>query len=304
MNASTWIGAVAVIASLFVLWWAFSGKSEGPATPVDLREPGVPRTVDLRSIELQKAAGERAVQPFLEKLGAWVAKVLPSGRMESLNKRIVRAGSPKGWTPQRVMAAKLLLSLGGGGLFLLQFLSKPSAFTLLFAIFVFVFGWLMPDGLLDKRGDARVALIQRDLSDTIDQLTMMVQAGLGLDAAISRISRGSGALAVEFARVIRDMRFGASRGVALNNLAERIDIPELRGFVGALAQAERLGVPVSETLMIQAGELRTKRRQRAEEQAMKLPVKILFPMVFCILPVIFIVILGPAAIKIFEQFNG
>ena len=132
-----------------------------------------------------------------------------------------------------------------------------------------------------------------------------VRAGLGLDAAIARVARTTeGPLATELARVVQDSRAGVPRAAALTALAERVQVPELRQMVVALAQAEKLGVPVSQTLQVQAGELRLKRRQHAEEQAMKLPVKILFPMMIFILPCIFIVVLGPAAITIMDTFGG
>jgi tight adherence protein C len=113
-----------------------------------------------------------------------------------------------------------------------------------------------------------------------------------------------GAMGEEMRRVVQDMRVGVSRATALTHMADRVDIPELRGFVAALSQADQLGVPVTETLRVQAEEMRLKQRQAAEEMAMKLPVKILFPTVLCILPVIFIVLLGPAALRIFDQFTG
>ena len=164
-------------------------------------------------------------------------------------------------------------------------------------------GLALPEGLLDSRANRRKIAIRSEVADTIDQIGVMVRAGLGLDAAIARAARsGSGPLGEEFTRVVQDMRVGVSRSVAMANLAERVDVPEVRGFVNALAQAEKLGVPISRTLEIQSGELRIKRRQLAEEQAMKLPVKILFPMVIFILPVIFIVLLGPAVIRIMDQF--
>ena len=204
-----------------------------------------------------------------------------------------------------MLAAKALLAVILGVLLVLRFLGEPSVFNLVLAVIGTLFGYFLPEGLLDSKVNQRQAAIRVDVSDTIDQIGVMVRAGLGIDAAIARTARsGKGPFAQELGRVVQDMRVGVGRSVALTNMAERTDIPELRGFVAALAQAEKLGVPVSDTLRIQSGELRIKRRQQAEEQAMKLPVKILFPMVACILPVLFIVLLGPAAIRILDQFNG
>lgn len=300
-------GAAAVVCSPIVLWWAVSGERSGRSAMQSSEGVlgGVPTPVDQRTLLLQMSATERAVQPMLERLGARVRRSMPSGRIAALGRKLQRAGSPEGWTIERVLAAKALLAVILGVLLVLRFLGEPSVFNLVLAVIGTLFGYFLPDGLLDSKVNQRQAAIRVDVSDTIDQIGVMVRAGLGIDAAIARTARsGKGPFAQELGRVVQDMRVGVGRSVALTNMAERTDIPELRGFVAALAQAEKLGVPVSDTLRIQSGELRIKRRQQAEEQAMKLPVKILFPMVACILPVLFIVLLGPAAIRILDQFNG
>jgi tight adherence protein C len=170
---------------------------------------------------------------------------------------------------------------------------------------VTLLGFFGPDLVLNHKADSRKQEIRRALADTVDQMVISVRAGLGLDAAIARVARTTeGPLASELARVVQDVRAGVPRSTALTTLAERVPLPELRQMVLALAQAEKLGVPVAQTLQIQASELRLKRRQHAEEQAMKLPVKILFPMVLCIMPCLFIVVLGPAAIKIMTTLGA
>ena len=300
-------GAAAVVCSPIVLWWAVSGERSGRSAMQSSEGVlgGLPAPVDQRTLLLQMSATERAVQPMLERLGARVRRSMPSGRIAALGRKLQRAGSPEGWTIERVLAAKALLAVILGVLLVLRFLGEPSVFNLVLAVIGTLFGYFLPEGLLDSKVNQRQAAIRVDVSDTIDQIGVMVRAGLGIDAAIARTARsGKGPFAQELGRVVQDMRVGVGRSVALTNMAERTDIPELRGFVAALAQAEKLGVPVSDTLRIQSGELRIKRRQQAEEQAMKLPVKILFPMVACILPVLFIVLLGPAAIRILDQFNG
>ena len=303
MELTVILGAAALVSSLFVLWWAVSGE-RGQTGAIDLAVPEASHPVDMRTIVLRQGVSERMVRPLLERLGERARRITPVGRVAALNRKIIRAGSPAGWTVDRVIATKVLLALILGALLLLRFAVEPSPLNLLLAIVALLFGYFVPDGLLDSKVNARQLATRLELSDTIDQLTVMVRAGLGIDAAIARTARaGKGPLGEEFTRVMQDMRVGVSRGVALTSMSERIDIVELRTFVAALAQAEKLGVPVAQTLQIQAEELRVRRRQLTEEQAMKLPVKILFPMVICILPVIFIVILGPAAIRIFEQFS-
>jgi len=302
MNPVVILGAAAVVGSFFALWWAVSGER---AHPVDLGADAGPTTSDMRSMLLRQGAGDRTLKPLIERIGTRVRRVLPSGRTAALARKIQRAGAPEGWTVDRVLAAKVLLAIFFGVLLLIRVLTEPSVFNLILCVVAVLFGYYLPEGLLDSKANKRQAAIRVDVADTIDQIGVMVRAGLGIDAAISRAAKaGKGPLAEELTRVVQDMRVGVSRGVALASLAERVDVPELRGFVNALAQAEKLGVPVSQTLHIQSAELRIKRTQLAEEQAMKLPVKILFPMVIFILPVIFIVLLGPAAIRIMDQFNN
>jgi len=293
------LGSLMIVGAVYLVWWSISGESETVGSD-RLGTDGAP---DMRQLALSKSASERTLQPFIDHLGERLRRFTPRGRLSSLELKIARAGNPPGWTVNRLVAAKVSASLLLGGLLLTKFLTDPGFLVFVFMLLFFAFGYIIPDGIIDRRGSERILAIQRDLSDTIDQLTMMVQAGLGLDAAIARLARsGTGALAEEFSKVIRDMRVGASRGVALNNLASRVDIPELRSFVAALAQADLLGIAVSETLEIQASEARAKRRQTAEEEAMKLPVKILFPMVVCNFPVLFIVLIGPNLLRISDTF--
>lgn len=292
-------GSLFVVSSLFVLWWALSGKRNAPVElggrPVD--------TTDMRTLLLRQGATERVVTPGMERAGSFLRRLLPAHHLEQMHVKILRAGSPPGWTVERVLAAKVLLPVLLGLVFFLRYVSSPSVLMLVLTIGGVFFGYFLPDGLLDRRVESRTLTIRMEVADTIDQLAMMVRAGLGIDGAIARLARtGSGPLAEEFGRVVQEMRVGSSRGVALSNMAERTGVGELSSFTAALAQAERLGVPVAQTLEVQTKELRVRRHQLAEEQAMKLPVKILFPMVFCILPTLFIVLLGPAVISIFERF--
>jgi tight adherence protein C len=295
------VGSASVVAALFALWWALSGNRE---RSVDLGAEQPHGTVDMRAMLLRQSASERAVQPLLERLGAWIGRLLPAARVNRLRVRIERAGSPAGWSVERVFAAKALLTIGLGVPTLLALLSEPTALNAVLLPTAIVVGYFLPDGLLDRRGSQRQLEIRAAAADTVDQLTLMVRAGLGIDAAIVRTARsGTGPLADELARVVQDMRVGVARGVALSKMAERAGVPELKSVTAALAQSERLGVPVAQTLQVQAEELRIKRRQLAEEQALKLPVKILAPMVVCIFPVLLLVLLGPAAIRIWEDLS-
>ncbi|HEX6422517.1 MAG TPA: type II secretion system F family protein, partial [Acidimicrobiales bacterium] len=283
------------------LWWALSGARPVRA-PLDL-SGGVQAPVDdLRAMALRQGAHERAVEPLIVRIGRFAQRYTPQGRIAGLERRLLLAGTPAGWTVERVLAAKVLVAGGLGLLGVLRLVAAPSglAFVLLGALVAL--GFFAPDLILRHKAEERQEQVKRTLADAIDQLTVTVQAGLGLDAAMARVAaRTRGPLGYELARVGQDVRAGMARSAALAAMAERVQVPELRHVVLALAQADRLGVPVAKTLQVQSSELRVKRRQYAEEQAMKLPVKILFPTVLCILPALFVVVLGPAALSIYDN---
>src|SRR6056297_1574652 len=298
MNLVAIAGAAAVVGSVLLIWWAVSGDT---ARSLDLGRADV-ASRDLRERQLSQGATDRLAKPGFERLGRVVRDWTPAGRLTALEKKLASAGSPAGWSVDRLLAVKLMLALLLAGLTLL--LVDLSALGVLLVAAAAGIGFFVPDALLSRQIDERNQQIRRELADVIDQVSMMVQAGLGIDAALARAASSSqGPIADEFTRVGQDVRVGIDRSVALANMADRVDVAELRTVVAALAQAERLGSPISQTLEIQAQDLRLKRRQQAEEQAMKLPVKLLFPMVFCILPVLLVVILAPAAIDIFDTLG-
>lgn len=291
-------GAAAVVGSLLIIWWSVSGDR---TASLDLGQADdVSR--DLRDRQLGQGASDRLAKPGFERFGQRLRGWTPAGRVSALERKLASAGSPSEWSVDRLLTVKLL-----GGVLMAVLVVLIVDFTLLGILLVIaagLVGFFVPDALLTRQVDARNQQIRRDLADVIDQVSMMVQAGLGIDAALARAARSSdGPLPDELTRVGQDVRVGIERSVALANMADRVDVPELRTVVAALAQAERLGSPISQTLEIQADELRLKRRQHAEEQAMKLPVKLLFPMVFCILPVLLIIVLAPAAISILETLS-
>lgn len=299
MDTVVVLGSAAVVASIGVLWWALSGPTTSRAT-VDLSD-GTPPVQDLRAMALQRGAGERAVDPMIDRLGKFAQRYTPRGRLDGLEQRLLLAGTPAGWTVEGVLAAKVILAGVVAVLGVLWLVVSPSALVLLLVIGLATLGWFLPDLALRQKADTRQQEVRRSLADAVDQLTVTVQAGLGLDAALARVARRTrGPLGEELTRVGQDVRAGMSRSAALSAMADRVQIPELRHVVLSLAQSERLGVPVAKTLTVQSQELRVKRRQHAEEQAMKLPVKILFPTVLFILPTLFIVVLGPAALNIYD----
>jgi tight adherence protein C len=304
MNVPLLVGSSAVLGSLLALWWAVTGARPARAG-VTLNDVRRPADLDLRAATLQRDVRERTLEPLVARLAGLTRRYTPRGRITGIEQRLLLAGASAGWTLERILAIKALFALTGAGLAVLRLLTAPSFVGVFLSLALGAFGYFLPDVLLRIKTDKRQQVIRRALADTVDQLTIAVQAGLGLDAAIARLAvTGEGPLAVEFARVSQDVRAGMRRGNALLAMSDRVQLPELRQLVVALAQAEKLGVPIAQTMKVQAAELRLKRRQHAEEQAMKLPVKILFPMMFCIMPCLFIVILGPAMISIFQTLGA
>jgi tight adherence protein C len=232
-------------------------------------------------------------------LGTTVRRVTAPARIAKIERDVRRAGSPQGVTVDRLLAFKALAVVVLGGFGVLWVAAQPTIFSVSAATFLVVGGWAAPGILLTNRAEAHQEAVRASLPDAIDQLPVTVRAGLSLDAALLRVSRTlRGPLADELAHVVQDVQLGASRSDALRTMAARLDVPELNSFVRAVVQADSLGVPVSTTLMLQANEMRISRRQRSEEMAMKLPVKILAPTALCILPAIMAVVLGPAVIQL------
>lgn len=247
------------------------------------------------SVALPETATERSSPSWLRSIAL---RLSPTGIAHHLQRRLDLAGNPPTWTPDRVLAAKGLGLLMGAGLGAL--IGFRSVGWLLLGLGVgAVFGFFLPDLLLLNAGQKRQEKIRRALPDALDMLTVCVEAGLGFDAALAQVARNTtGPLAQECARVLQEMQIGKSRNQALRALTERTTVNELRAFVSALAQAGELGVPIAQVLREQAREMRVRRRQRAEELAQKVPVKILFPLIACLFPAMFVVIIGPGAISI------
>ena len=182
------------------------------------------------------------------------------------------------------------------------FLGAPSGWASAFLLFVTAIFTLAPYVLLSGRADRRGKEIERALADALDQITVCVEAGLSFEAALARVAESEGALSREFAPAAPGHPDRDPARRAMENLLERSDVPDLRGFVHAFSHAERYGVPIAQVLRVQAAEMRDKRRQRAEERAMKIPVKIIFPVMLCILPALFVVLMGPAVMRIKDIF--
>ena len=245
---------------------------------------------------------EQTQSRLLEGIGY---RLTPAGYVRRLDKLLSLAGRPASLPLGRVLAAKPLLGLLGAALGFYISSSGPTPIIKLVGVFVVLLGYFIPDLLLYSKGQERQKIMQLELANTLDQMLISVEAGLGFEGAMARAGEnGKGPLAEEIVRTLQDMQVGRSRRESYLALSERTNIPELRSFVQAVVQADTYGIAISRVLRIQAKVMRVKRRQRAEEKAMKLPVTILFPLLFFIFPVLFIAILGPAVINAIETFSG
>lgn len=294
-------GAVAVSVALVVLVLLI-----GAAQPT-----GVARS--LAVIEQMRAEREvaRHELPFRERIlfpaadgfRSLGSRLSPSGTAARLQRNLDFAGNPGGWTVERLLGVK-----GAGlvvGAVLFGLVGGLGARGLLLAVVGGAVGFWLPDLLVYNAGLHRQERLRRTLPDALDMLTVCVEAGLAFDAAMLQVSRNTtGPLAGEFTRVLQEVQIGKVRAEAFGDLATRTDVDELRTFVAAIVQADRLGIPIANVLREQSREMRLIRRQRAEERAQKVPVKILFPLIFCIFPAIFVVVLGPAVVRIMRMFAG
>jgi tight adherence protein C len=245
---------------------------------------------------------ERVVDPAAARLARLALRLGPRTNVDAVRKRLAAAGV-RGVTPERFLALKGAATVGGLLLGFLLGTRSGASVAVGFGLAFGFLGFVVPDFLLSSRARKRREAVQAELPDALDLLAVSVEAGLGFDAALSRlIEHMHGALIEEFDLTLGEMRIGRSRHDALRGLADRIDAPELAAFVRAVVQADQLGMSLSKILKVQGEDSRRRRQAAAEERAMKAPVKMLFPTVLFIFPAMFIVILGPAILNFMEVF--
>ena len=257
--------------------------------------------------ELDRPFAERVLAP-LQARSLGVGKRL-TGRdaAERIRHKLDLAGNPQGWDADRVIAMKVIGAVVGLliGFLVTALLDAGLSMTVLGTASGVVIGFFAPNLYLYQVGYDRANRMQRELPDAIDLMTISVESGLGFDAAVQQVATNTdGPLADEFARVLREMQIGSSRSDSLRKLAERTTVPEVNTFVSAMVQADSFGIPIAQVLRVQSSEIRVKRRQRAEEKAQQVPVKITIPLIFTILPCLFVAVMGPAAISIMGNFGG
>src|SRR5256884_1005969 len=256
-----------------------------------------PRT--LEELELQRPIAERTLKPIVSGLAALVSRFYPANTARTLQVRLKRAGMET-TSVEFFLGVKAFVGILGAiaGSSLLNLMTSDSLATLGGLLGGLILGFMAPDFYLTNRASGRGGSILEQLPDALDLLTISVEAGLGFDAALVKVTeKMKGALSDEFKRAAGEQRVGKSRQEALRGISERVDVKELQNFISAIIQADQLGVSMSKVLRIQSETLRTERRQRAEEKAARAPILIMLPTVGCIFPSLFIVILAPAALS-------
>lgn len=300
MPLLVWLAATAVAGSLPLAWLSVSGDRQSAQR---ISQNLADHHPTMRQAVLERSAGERAVMPVIRLVGVRLLRFTPIGWVDSKTTALAKAGLTGRVTAEQVLGAKLLLPMVIGGLMVLRLIDNVTSSGVLLTAACTVASFAMPDIFVRAKADRRAEAITMALPDVLDQLTISVEAGLGFEAALARISQTStDPLSQEFARMLQDVRLGASRSAALDALAERSQVDDLKSVVLTLRQAESLGVPLARTLRTVSIEMREKRRFRAEERAHRLPILMIFPLGLCILPALFVVILGPAIVTALELF--
>ncbi|CAB4953028.1 unannotated protein [freshwater metagenome] len=283
---------------------------------VDTHRGGVSRSLaavealrlssDSLTVDLNLPFTDRILLPLMVRFTRLGRRFTASDQTARLRKKLDLAGNPPGWDTDRILAYKMLGLIVGAVIGIaLPLLSGNVLWALVFGVGLAVLGLFTPNLLLYQAAFNRSDKLKHELPDALDLLVISVEAGLGFDAALAQVARNTtGPLAEEFFRVLQEMQLGTGRAESMRALGERTDVSDLRGFVTAMIQADTFGIPVANVLRIQSREMRIRRTQWAEEQAQKVPVKILFPLIFCIMPSLFIVIMGPAAIQIMDTLGS
>ncbi len=259
-----------------------------------------------RDLELRQPFHERIVRPTIQRIVRRASRLAPSSNVVKIQEKLMMAGEPWNLSPMDFVGLRILAASLGAALAAIITINARMPFlsVVMFSVAGLLIGFLLPNMWLNRLIRARQKAIRKALPDVLDMLTICVNAGLGFDAAVARVvEKWNNPLTEELERVLYEMRMGLPRAEALRNLADRTGVPELSSFVAIIIQAERLGASIADTLQAQAKTMREQRRQWAEEQARKAPIKMLIPLVLFVFPSLFVVILGPAIPRIMRTFG-
>lgn len=299
-------GVVVLIAAIAVIIVSLRRNAQGePDDPLQARLAEFIQRGDVTSleeIELSQPFSERVVVPLINRIGEFSARFTPQKAIQDTARRLELAGNPWPIDAATFLAIRFILAVVLGGLLVAVVLISPpsnASDNFMYIGGATFAGFYLPHLMLTSRITRRQKEIRKAMPDALDLLTICVEAGLGFDAALSKVSeKWENELSLAFARVIREIQLGKVRREALKDMSDRLGIPEMTSFVAAIIQSEQLGVSLAKVLRIQADQMRVKRRQRAEEEAHKAPIKMIIPMALLIFPSILIIILTPAVIQI------
>ncbi|HET7012184.1 MAG TPA: type II secretion system F family protein [Anaerolineales bacterium] len=301
------IGIALILAVILVIVGLRAPEAKDPIQE-RLAEFGVrDEPLTLEEIELSQHFYERIILPFFNRIGKLASRFTPQATLENARRRLEMAGNPMQMDPAFFLAMRFVLALVFGGLIFLVFAItrrnwlQGLGLTTLFL----VIGFMFPDMWLSSRVRRRQKAVFRAMPDSLDLLTICVEAGLGFDGAMSKVhEKWDNELALELGRVIQEIRLGKLRRDALRDMSERLGVPEMTSFVAAVIQSEQLGVSMAKVLRIQSDQMRVRRRQMAEEEAHRAPIKMIFPIGLLIFPSILILLLGPAAMLLLRSPLG
>jgi tight adherence protein C len=294
-----------------VLVWIAVAPSVATATREGRLEGYLQGRDIIEDEEMRRSFWKRAVVPTFEKLFDALSSLSPVKDVERVETLLVHAGSPANLTAPDVLGIQILIALALPGLFLgmMRVLGRlsttPNLVLIRNGLILAFLGYILPRMWLRNRASQRKREILRNFSDALDLLSVSVDAGLGFDSAMVRVTeRWDNALTEEFHRVVVEMRVGTPRNLALQRMAKRTGVQDVETFVGVLIQSSELGVSIAQTLHTQAAQVRLRRRQRAEELARQASVKMVFALVFFVFPALLVVLLGPGIPRIFEALGG
>jgi tight adherence protein C len=300
LGAVVLIGAIAVIA--VSLRRNAQGEDDDPlqARLAEFIQRG--DVASLEEIELSQPFAERVIIPLINRIGTFSARFTPQKVIQDTARKLELAGNPWPIDAPTFLTIRFILAVVIGGLVIATVLTNPSGYAsdnFMYIGGAILGGFYLPQIMLSRKITQRQKEIRKAMPDALDLLTICVEAGLGFDAAMSKVAeKWETELSLAFARVIREVQLGKVRREALKDMSDRLGIPEMTSFVAAIIQSEQLGVSMAKVLRIQSDQMRVKRRQYAEEEAHKAPIKMIIPMALLIFPTIMIIILTPAAIQI------
>ncbi|MBU1801496.1 MAG: type II secretion system F family protein [Actinobacteria bacterium] len=298
------LGVILVFVALGLVLMSLSSSQEGGVNRSLAVLEAMTAAPEELAKDLDRPFSERVLEPLQQRALKIGRRLSGSDSAARLQKKLDMAGNPGDMGADRVVSLKVMGAIAflaiGLALGLVMGASLPIlALSMLGGL---VLGFFAPDLYLYQAAYNRAETLQRELPDAIDLLTISVESGLGFDAACQQVARNTeGPLAEELNRMLSEMQIGQSRSQALRSMAERTNVGDVRSFVSAMVQADSFGIPIGSVLRVQSSEIRVKRRQRAESKAQQVPVKITVPLIFCILPCLFAVVMGPAALSILDN---